>query len=411
MKGAGAMNDETREDKQRMEVLKGIIKDLHAGVDVSILKQRFAELVKDVGPDEIPRLEQELIKEGMPQEEITRLCDVHVQLFKESLERQDKPSPVPGHPIHTLGKENRALDQTAHEFKKLLEDLGDPPSAERYPALAGSLAKRLDDLAQVEKHYVKKENLLFPFLEKHGITGPPQVMWTIHDQVRALGKRTREAMNQGDLKGMAENGKELARVVSDMVYKEDNILFPMSLKTLTEDEWVEVRKGEAEIGYALIIPGDEWEPGKRITPKQAAEKGTTDNDLLELEVGALSREQVNLLLTHLNADLTFVDEDDVVRYYSAGKERIFPRSPAVIGRKVQMCHPPKSIHLVNRILEAFKTGAKDEADFWLNYQGRFIYIIYRAVRDKDGNYRGCLEITQNASEIKKLEGERRLPDW
>lgn len=392
---------------ERTEALKGIIRDLHAGVDLAILKRRFADLVQEVGAEEIPKLEQELVAEGLPAEEITRLCDVHVQLFKESLDRQGKPESEAGHPVHTFMAENQALGEAAKNFQELLQRLGSPPDREVFVYLAPRISETLDRLAQVEVHYQRKEHQLFPYLEKHGLSAPPQVMWTIHDQVRALVKKVRTALQESDLSALSGHGAELTRIMLDMVYKEEHILFPMALKTLSEDEWAEIRRGESEVGYALVRPGEKWRPAAQPAEKPAE----LEPDLLDWDTGRMSREQVNLILKHLPVEITFVDENDAVRYFSAHAHRIFVRSPGIIGRKVQNCHPPKSLHVVNRILREFRAGTRDEAVFWIQHRGRTVHISYRAVRDAAGAYRGTIEVIQDITDLRKVEGERRLLDW
>jgi DUF438 domain-containing protein len=186
----------------------------------------------------------------------------------------------------------------------------------------------------------------------------------------------------------------------------------MSLEQLTQKEWKKVKKGEEEIGYAWVQPENAW-------PSKAGLEGLDKAPIdcvpgpkkIFLSEGGLTEEQVNLMLTHLPVDVTFVDGDDRVAYYTASKHRIFPRSPAIIGRKVQKCHPSKSVHIVEKILNEFKSGTKDTAEFWLQLEGKFIHIRYFAVRDFQGNYKGTMEVSQDLTEIKKLEGEKRLLDW
>jgi PAS domain S-box-containing protein len=196
-----------------------------------------------------------------------------------------------------------------------------------------------------------------------------------------------------------------------MIYKEEKILFPMSLETLDERDWARVRKGEEEIGYAWVTPGAEWKPAVALEGLPPAPHYHRPAATIELDTGALTPGQINLLLKNLPADITFVDETDTVRYFSAGAERIFPRSPGVIGRKVQNCHPPDSVHVVNRILDAFRKGERQVAEFWIQSRGRFIQIRYFAVRDDSGQYKGCLEVSQDVSSARHLQGEQRLLDW
>ena len=186
----------------------------------------------------------------------------------------------------------------------------------------------------------------------------------------------------------------------------------MSLESLTEQDWARVKRGEEEVGYAWIRPGTEWKSPLEVEEKGSpVSPGKTSRTSVDLDTGALTREQINLLLTHLPLDLSFVDANDTVVYYSKSRDRIFPRSPAVIGRKVQNCHPPQSLHVVNRILDAFKAGQKEAAEFWIQIQDKFIQIRYFAVRDTEGRYQGCLEVSQDVTGIRKLEGNKRLLDW
>jgi DUF438 domain-containing protein len=377
---------------QRLETLKAIIHDLHGGGDLASARTRFAEAVGDVEASEIATLEEELIRGGLPVADVQRLCDVHVGAFRHALDEHAGVQAPPGHPVHTYLAANRIITELANRLGSL--------------AQAGPI---LEQLAGIENHYQHKENQLFPLLERHGVTGPTQVMWGVHDQIRAALKAAREAARRQDSRAFAAAAPALARDLVEMVYKEEKILLPMAMETLSEEEWAEVRRGEDVLGYALAQPAAPWPVGSAA---RAVATGATDAARpLDLATGALTLEQVNLMLTHLPVDISFVDETDTVRYYSEGRERIFPRSPGVIGRRVQKCHPPKSVHTVEAILAAFRAGTKDVAEFWIEMQGRFIHIRYYAMRDGAGAYRGCLEVSQDVTAIRALQGERRLLDW
>ncbi|MBN2408505.1 MAG: DUF438 domain-containing protein [Candidatus Aminicenantes bacterium] len=395
----------------RLEVLKDIIRELHQGGDLEEQKKRFAELIKDARPTEIAEMEQRLIEEGLPEEEVKRLCDVHVQVFKESLEDRILPTAIPGHPLHTLTAENRALEKILGEIKVLLDRFSTAGDGATIRRLRSDLRSRLEKLGEVEKHYLKKENQLFPLLEARGVSGPSKVMWAIHDDVRALLREFGGLIDAEKVPELVAAGSRLTEMMADMIYKEEKIMFPMSLETLNEEDWARVKKGEEEIGYAWVTPGTEWKPAVRAEDLAPLPEYRRPEASLSLDTGELTREQVNLLLKNLPLDVTFVDGKDTVRYYSAGPERIFPRSPAIIGRKVQNCHPPNSVHMVNRILEAFRSGERNVAEFWIELKGRFIHIRYFAVRDRDGRYRGCLEVSQDVTAIRELRGEQRLLDW
>jgi DUF438 domain-containing protein len=383
------------EDAARIETMKTIIRDLHAGKDIESQKKKFQELIKDVAPWEIAQMEQALIREGMPETEIKRLCDVHVKVFQEALEHKTVPGLPAGHPVHTLMLENRAAEAILCEAEAVAD----------FEKEKDRLLDILDRLAEIDKHFVRKENQLFPILEQKGVTGPSKVMWALHDDIRAFIKEVRKRVAAGKMEKVAREA--LVKMVSDMIYKEEHILFPMALETLSEEEWGRVAAGEEEAGYAWIRPEAKWRPDASAAGRKPA--GPAGG--LDLDTGKLTVDQVNLILTHLPVDVSFVNENDEVAYYSASSERIFPRSPGVIGRKVQNCHPPKSVDMVEKILTAFKDGSKSTAEFWIQMRGRVLHIRYFAVRDAGEKYRGCLEVSQDITQIQKLTGQKRLLDW
>ena len=327
-------------------------------------------------------------------------------VFKEALERQEIPGAPVGHPVHTFMLESRASEDIMDQIEEVLAKSWTPPAEASFKDNRSDLQKLLKRLSQIDRHYLRKENQLFPLLEAHDISGPSQVMWAIHDDIRALIKDAKEKLAEGRSSEAVSALKELTATIRDMIYKEENILFLMSLETFSEADWGKVKKGEEEIGYAWIHPEGQW------APKTGEEKaGATGAEKIHLDAGSLTKELINLILTHLPVDLTLVDENDRGASYSQGKERIFPRSLAIIGREVQRCHPPDSVHVVNTILNAFKKGEMDTAEFWIQMQGKFILIRYLALRSKDGAYKGCLEVSQDVTQIRGLEGERRLLDW
>jgi DUF438 domain-containing protein len=388
--------DRDSADDDRIPALKEIIKGLHRGKDVESQKKRFQELIKDVAPWEIAQMEQQLIAEGMPETEIKSLCEVHVQVFKEALEHKTVPGLPAGHPVHTFMLENRAAEEILEEAESVSDPAGEKEK------MLGILGR----IAEIDKHFLRKENQLFPIVEAKGISGPSKVMWALHDDIRSFIKDTRQKVADGTAQKL--NIDVMVKMIRDMIYKEEHILFPMVLETLDEEEWARVGKGEEEIGYSWIRPETAWKPSA-LSFQQAlmAEKAGS----LNLDTGHLTADQVNLILAHLPVDISFVNENDEVAYYSATPDRIFPRSPGVIGRKVQNCHPPKSVDTVEKILSSFKDGSKNEAEFWIQFGGKFIHIRYFAVRDAAGRYRGCLEVSQDVTHIRGLAGQKRLLDW
>ncbi|MEH7324788.1 DUF438 domain-containing protein [Cytobacillus firmus] len=313
-----------------------------------------------------------------------------------------KPEEQPGHPIHTFTRENRAIDKHLRENVKVhLEAFIQEDHEDNVYALLEDCILLLD----LDKHYSRKENLLFPYLEKYGIYGPTNNMWSIDDFIRDGIKEANNLLThyQGDKQKVINAIRFVFNEVSAMIYREENILFPMALKNLTEDEWVKIAHESDEIGFCLTGPEKEWKPERKGIEGNAISKG-----YIKMETGILSLKQLELLFNHLPVDITFIDHDDVVRYFSHGKERIFARTKAVIGRTVQNCHPPRSVHVVEELLKDFRERRKDSEDFWIKFRDKYVYIRYFAVRDENGRYAGTLEFTQNISPIQEIEGEKRI---
>ncbi len=368
--------DMSKERASRKEALKELLRQLHEGASAEELKPRFAEIAGDVSPAEIGAIEQELVREGLNPQDITKLCSLHVQLFQEAMEKKMAEQFPEGHPLRAFQDENKRIAGALDAFRDAL--------ASRDPVRIGPA---LDSLVILDQHYIRKENALFPLLERHGISAPPQVMWAVHDEIRAMLKDARAFFERNDIANLLPVAEKLLSEAEAMINKEENILFPMLMETLSPEEWAEAARARV----------DEYR-----TPASGG--------LLSLDVGQLTPEQINLILKNLPVDITFVNEHDEVRYYS-DKERIFPRFPEIIGRKVQNCHPPKSVHVVQKILDEFRAGSRDVAEFWINMGGKLVHIRYFAIRDKEGRYRGTLEVSQDITDIKKLEGEKRLLDW
>ncbi|MFO8050696.1 MAG: DUF438 domain-containing protein [Thermoplasmatota archaeon] len=399
----GDLWENEKASEEKLESLKSIIKDLHSGKTVEEVKKRFLALATEVDSSEIARMEQELIDEGLPEEEIKKLCDVHVEVFRESLDKKEELGVPPGHPIHTFMKENEVLEGYIAALSGLIGGIKEGKFS--FDEKKTNIEKMMESISRVDLHYLRKENQLFPLLERHQVSGPSQVMWALHDDIRGMMKETRVDLQMNTFEPLVEQLELMIRTMKDMIYKEEKVLFPMALDNLSEDEWKTVRRGEEEIGYAWIKPDKGWDAG---------EEPGTDTGVqgkLSLDEGYLTLEQLNLMLKNLPIDISFVDADSKVAYYSATDERIFPRSPAVIGREVKNCHPPKSVHVVERILSEFKAGNKDVAEFWIQLHGKFIHIRYFAVRKANGEFLGTLEVSQDVTHIRGLEGNRRLLDW
>jgi DUF438 domain-containing protein len=396
---------------KRRELLKHMILQLHKGEAPEAVKRQLARLLGEVPYDDVVLVEQELISGGLPSEEILRLCDLHSKVLKGSIDKSKEKEVPPGHPVHTFREENRALGWELAPLTKLFREVSSIADDDSASNIVEDMRSHFNAMADIEKHYSRKENLLFPYLERHKIEGPPTVMWGKDDEVRELLKAAIEAVNTGEPVTGAEAKmlvetvlKPATDAIEEMIFKEENILFPMCLDTLSEGEWYEVYKENPSIGFCLYDPETEWSP----VDVQTCESTQADAERIQMPSGSLSSIELTALLNTIPFDLTFVDSTDTVRYFTQGRDRIFARNRAILGRKVQMCHPPNSVHIVQKILDDFRSGRASRAPFWITLGDRFIHIEYFALRDRNGVYLGTLEVSQDLTEKRELKGEQRL---
>ncbi len=408
------MSDLKQKAREQKDLLKHMILQLHDGVAPEQVKKRLAELMGKVPYEYVVEVEQELIADGLPQAEILKLCDVHVMAMEGQIDTSGEQIAPAGHPVHTFKQENQALTWVISDIEKLYEIVLASSNKDEVTDFNFKLRTQFNSLSDVEKHYRRKENLLFPFLEEHEITGPPTVMWGKHDETREYLKNALSALKKvgsDNLLGLQSVIKlvlkPVSKAVADMIYKEEEILFPMSMDTLTEAEWYQVYQQSVEIGFCLYDPATEWQP------ENATEAALPVLDLssVHLPSGSLSVPELLAILNTIPFDITFVDKNDTVRYFSQGRERIFERNRAIIGRKVQLCHPPRSVHIVEQILEDFKANKENQAQFWLTLNDRFLCIEYYALRDEKGEYLGVLEVSQDLTDKRALKGEQRLLNY
>ena len=406
LEGQGASAGGLSND-QRLTLLKEIIRELHDGVELSKLQEKFARTVGDITPEEIASLEQTLVNEGLPESEIKKMCHLHAALFQNALEGQEAPSMPPGHPVCTYGEENEQAKDILAQIRQELEKIGEESGETVWSFVVSHLRFLVQELAGIQIHYARKENQLFPLLEQHDLAAPGKVMWEVHDDIRRQFRLVPELLAGKESVAARKALVDLVEAVDDMIRKEERILFPMTLQVLTDKDWSRCRLGEEEIGYAFdVTPGKEWTAAAPGTGPEGLETG-----LINLATGQLPPEVIDAMLCNLPVDVSFVDADDKVAYYSDSIHRLFPRSPGVIGRDVKNCHPPKSLHMVTEILEAFKRGERKKAEFWLELGGKFIHIQYLALWNKQGKYLGCLEVGQDATHVRSLQGQRRLLEW
>ncbi len=404
------MAHEDERKKARVKQLREVVIDLHDGKTVDEVRAKFKDVIKGVTAQEISAMEQSLIDEGMPVEEVQRLCDVHASVFSDALEAQVDPKQVAGHPMRVFIEENRAIEQfIANELRPALDAFRG--GADNAMELVGHVNLLFD----VDKHYKRKEEVLFPFLEKYGVYGPTKVMWGVDDEIRAALKDVRRQLlslgsSEHDRITAANDLEKAVERINEMAFKEEKILLPMAEEHLTAEEWREVAMASPEIGFSLIEPDAAEAWLRRQASGADGADGVAVPGAIHLPTGVFTVEQLELVLNTLPVDITYVDENDVVRYFSASRERIFTRPRTIIGRKVQNCHPPASVHVVEDIVDSFRRGERDVAEFWIHMGPKFVYIRYFAVRDAGGSYRGTLEVSQEISGIKALEGQRKLLD-
>lgn len=406
------MSEIINNSAQRKEMLRHLLLRLHEGENPEALRNRLVEVLKTIPYNEVVEVEQTLINEQLLSEaEIQDFCDLHTAVLDGSIDLGGAKAIPAGHPVDTFRKENEALKAEITGYERLTGAMDTWDDAHLTGYLLG-LRTIFNSLADVDKHYKRKEYLLFPFLEKHLITGPPKVMWGKHDETRLQLKKAFETLTSplttvNELKtAVATACNPAVEMIAGMIKKEEEILFPMSMDTLTEDEWYKIYQETPDFGYCLIDPEDEWKPaGMAKVEKQTY----METDAIRLSSGAFSIEELEALFIHLPIDITFVDKDDKVHFFSHSPKRVFERNRSIIGRDVRMCHPPGSVHVVEQILEDFKSGKENKAAFWIsNFKGRFVYIEYSAVRGKNSEYLGVVEVTQDITGLRALEGDQRL---
>jgi len=385
----------------RQEALKKLIKKLHEGVDSEIVKAEFQKEFGSVTTKEIVELENALVEEGLSVKEIERLCDVHASIMGVSVNtlHLEDHKLLPGHPLRVLEEENERIEKLISE--------------EIEPYIHGFSAHQVmmlrigfDRLTEIDKHYKRKEHLFFPFLEKKGITTPPKVMWGVDDTIRALIKQTVFLLNEKEINQemVQEKIVQTLSQVREMIFKENHIFIPLLKEQLNLVNFIDIAQASDEIGYFLESPQQHF----LVLKDEEVKHVEIENNHVRFKTGGLDVNVLEAMLNTLPIDMTFVDATGHVRYFSNGKERVFDRPITIIGRHVHHCHPPKSVDIVETIIERFRKGEKDEEAFWIKLKEKFVHIRYFAVRDNQGQYLGTLEMTQDIAPIKALESEKRL---
>lgn len=373
--------------------------------------KQYEEVIEEAAARDVIYVVDGMVGTGIEMPALKKAVSQFLNLLYAPLKANGKKSWRDNSFLNIMELENRDMESRMNAIKQLVKTINIKDiEYTQLQHLKETIRKKLSELKNFDVHYLRKENLLFPYLEKQWTDFRClQVMWSLHDDVRVGLKLLDELLLQEHM-SMEEFNYAIGTLyfsVFPIIYREENILFPVAFEELPEKSWIEMMDQMDDFGYAFIDP-----------PSIFHDNNINKTDLLEglgkeeidLDTGNLLLDQIIGIFNHLPVNITFVDENDQVRYFNNSKERHFPRSKAILGRKVQNCHPPESIEVVNRIVDSFKKGKKDDESFWIQMKDRFIHIRYFAIRDKNGQYKGTLEVSQDVTDIRKLSGEKRLLD-
>lgn len=391
----------TNEQKLKVNRLIEYVKGLHNNLDGKALYNQYKDDIEHVTPQETFEIFHRLLEEGIKPNEILVFLGKVMNVFHRSLLNYKWEKPKHDNFLMELINENEGLVRKIDEIKMILKE------SSSLDVKKEKILPKIEELKQFNDHYLKKENILFPYMEK---TKPEfqgvSIMWALHDVIREQVRKTIEI-----LKDQNTTEKEFNEAIGKLYFgmiglktKEELILFPTASEVLSDEDWYHMHKQSLEYGFPFIK-----RPSSDLNQNELIE--SFKDGVMKTETGELSLQDVLLIFNSLPLDITFVDEFNKVRYFSKPKDRFFPRSPAVIGRDVKNCHPPDSVHIVEEIIEKFRANEKDNAKFWINIKNKMLYIQYFALRDKNGKYKGVLEVSQDITEIKELKGERRLLVW
>ena len=380
------------------------------GEDGKTLIEKYKEAIENVTPFDMLKMEDVQFRLGIKVDEIKKNINKVINVFYKSLRDYHWEKPKEGTFLYYLMLENRSFEYRLNKAKKILRSYKGREELE-LESLKRELHQYFLEFKEFEGHYLKKENILAPYMEKkRNDSRPLKLMWSLHDDIR---KKTALIIKllQSTQSTWPDLNKEIGAfyfLVFGMIQKEELVMFPVASSSFSNKEFNEMHLQSFDYHFPYIETP--VKPEASIGEKQD-EFNISKDGLIIADNSRLTIEQALLLFNNLPVDITFVDETDTVKFYSNPKDRIFPRSPAIIGRKVQNCHPPESIHMVEEIIDAFKKGKRDIAQFWFELNNKLLFIQYFAVRNAGGKYYGVLEVSQDVTAIKKLDGERKLLEW
>jgi DUF438 domain-containing protein len=408
------MSELINNSQKRLEQLLAFSLGMMNGEDGRMLQEKYAEAIAQLTPLDMLKMEDRQIQMGLKTDVIKKDIDKVVNSFFKQLQAYEWQKPDEGSFLYYLMLENQAMTFRLNQIKKVLKSYSKVES-DQFEALREALIPHFEALPAFEAHYIKKENILFPFLEKKWpYYRPLQVMWSLHDDARRMLKELIVLLNDPAAKWSDINPRigKYFFMVFGLIQKEELVVFPVAAETIEAEEFLAMHQQSFEYPFPFIeTPKQAIQQGKKLETRQQATVKNPIDAVFSTETGTLDFEQIELIFNSLPVDLTYVDENDKVRYFTKPADRFFPRSPAIIGRDVRNCHPPESVDIVEKIIEGFRSGERSKADFWINMKGRFILIQYFALRNAKGVYKGVLELSQDVTATRALEGEQRLLDW
>ena len=410
-------------DGKKLEIVHEIKSAYDEGkITLEEARKALKDRVQNLAPYEIAIIEQEMVEET-DDECIKEDIQAMLEVFQDVLVNKEQELPA-NHPISCYLRENTKMKELLLSVEDLVQ----------YPVIKNQWLELYDELLKFRIHLSRKQNQLYPVLEKKGFTRPTTTMWTLDDFIRDEIAECYNLLLEDKEEEFIGKQAELVADVRDLMDKEENILYPTSLEMINDEEFRYMAEGDQEIGFAYITVDKD----KTDIPKSSASSAVSSSlsglssapgfaeelagllgkygfnnkeEKLNVTTGQLTLEQINLIYQHMPVDLSYVDENELVCFYTDTKHRVFPRSKNVIGRDVKNCHPKASVHIVEEIIKKFRSGEQDKAEFWINKPDLFIYIVYYAVRDENGKFRGVLEMMQDCTHIRSLQGSQTLLTW
>ena len=419
---------------KRIEVLRDILLRLHKGESAESVQDEFNEHFSGVSAIEISLMEHELMNSdsGVTFEDVMKLCNVHANLFKGAIKTVEvEDSEHPGHPVQVFKQENLALRAAIIRVRRILDNYAKLDDGDTKVAVLKGLLRQLQLLGQFDIHYKRKEELMFPIMERYGHDAPPKVMWGVDDEIRdlfKLAKEEAEKLPNAEIAVVKEKFEVFVKEFEEMIFKEESILLMILLETFTQDDWLSIAKDSDAYGYAIIRPQEEWIPHRedfktKITsedseveftitykPKEVKEETLNRDTPQKIGNGYLSLNQIDLILNHLPMEITFVNKDEVFQYYNdhcSEEEMIFKRTPGQVGRNVELCHPPKYLEKVKTIMKNLRDRKKDKYEMWFKSEsrGKFVHVTYAGVYDENGEFQGVLEYVQDIAPYREIDSD------